>query len=385
MKTHVRSTLPFVSLLLVAGLAGCASSSKKPSGAAQARMHAMPVQTIAVTTQPVPQSDEYVATIESRRSATISPQVSGNITRIAVTSGQHVRAGQTLFDLDDSKQLATVASQKATDQQLKAVYSYNQAEVDRERKLFADGIVSKDAMQQAEQAYGSAKANYQAGLATLRTQQQELAYYHVTAPFSGIIGDIPVHVGDYATTSTQLTTLNTSQGMEAYIYVPTENAARLHPGLPVEIYDDSGNLIEKTAVTFVSPQVDNLLQGILVKAPVHSSEVRNNEIVKAQIIWGTAPHPTVPVLAVSRLGGQAFVYIAKPVGNGKYVAQEQPITLGPTVGNDYSVLSGLSSGQLLIVSGTQFLMEGAPVAPIPTGPPQKAAADSGAPAPAAAQ
>ena len=59
---------------------------------------------------PVPQADEYVATIKSRRSATINPQVDGNLTRIIVHSGDRVKAGQMLMEIDPAKQEATVMS-----------------------------------------------------------------------------------------------------------------------------------------------------------------------------------------------------------------------------------------------------------------------------------
>ena len=71
----------------------------------------------------------------------------------------------------------------------------------------------------------------------------------------------------------------------------------------------------------------------------------------------------VPVLAVIRLGGQTFVYVATNQG-GKYVAKQRPITVGDTVGNDYAVLGGLQNGEKVIVSGTQFLIDGAPVQPL---------------------
>jgi RND family efflux transporter MFP subunit len=342
-------------------------------------MHALPVQTLTVATTPVPQSDTYVSTIKSRRSATMNPQVSGNLTAILVHSGDHVTAGQLLMEIDPSKQEATVASQEATDQQLLAVYQYNQSQIARQRKLFADGIISKDALDQSEQSYASAKANYDAALATLRTQQQQLGYYRITAPFAGIVGDIPVHVGDYVTTTTMLTTLDENKDLEAYIYVPTERASELRRGLGVQILDNSGKPVEKTSIDFVSPQVDDQLQGILAKAAVDSGLLRNNQLVKAKIIWGMTPRPTVPVLAVTRLGGQAFVYVAKDVAPGKFVAHQQAITLGETVGNDYAVLSGLENGEKVIVSGTQMLMDGMPVVPMPAGPPP-AGAPSGAPA-----
>lgn len=363
--------------LLSAGVLGC--SKPQPGPQAAAGMQALPVQTLTVAATPVAQSDTYVATIKSRRSATLNPQVDGNLVSILVHSGDHVKAGQLLMQIDPTKQEAAVASQQSTDEQLLAVYTYNQTQINRQRKLFADGIISKDALDQSEQAYASAKASYEAALATLKTQQQQLGYYRITAPFEGIVGDIPVHVGDYVTTSTMLTTVDENKDLEAYIYVPTERASQLRPGLGVEILDNSGKPIQNTSIDFISPQVDNQLQGILVKAPVDARHLRTNQLVKAQVVWGMTPRPIVPVLAVTRLGGQAFVYVAKDIAPGKFVAHQQAVTLGETVGNDYAVLSGLDNGEKVIVSGTQMLMDGMPVIPMPSGPPP-AGAPSGAPA-----
>lgn len=363
-------------LVMYAGLsvAGCNKAQPQPAGPA---MRALPVQTLTVAAVPVPRSDEYVATIKSRRSATINPQVDGNLTQILVHSGEHVTAGQLLMEIDPTKQQATLASQAATEQQKLAVYQYNQLQVERERKLFADGIISKDALDQAEQAYANSKADYASSSAARQEQERQLAYYHIVAPFEGIVGDIPVHVGDYVSSSTMLTTVDENKDLEAYIYIPTERAAEVHTGLGVQIVDNNGDPIENTSIDFVSPQVDTQLQGILVKAPVHSAALRNAQLVKARVIWGVTDKPVVPVLAVSRLGGQAFVYVAKAAGGGHFVAHQQAISLGDTVGNDYAVLAGLTNGDKVIVSGTQFLIDGMPVMPLPGAPPRGAAAGAG--------
>ena len=75
-------------------------------------------------------------------------------------------------------------------------------------------------------------------------------------------------------------------------------------GLDVELMDDSGKLLEKTKIDFLSPQVDSTLQGILVKAPVHASPelLRNAQMIKARVIWSTSPMAVVPVLAVIAAG-----------------------------------------------------------------------------------
>ena len=342
--------------------AGC---KKKPASATGPAMQGLPVQTFTVAMEPVAQSNEYVATIKSRRSATIQPQVSGALTGIGVRSGDQVKAGQVLMEIDPRQQQAQVASLRATERQKKALYDYDTIERERQRKLFEAGVTSRDTYDQAQQAFENAKADYEAAVESRKTQEQLLDYFTVRAPFEGIVGDIPVHVGDYVTTSTMLTTVDGNKDLEAYVYIPTERAGAVRMGLAIDLTDNSGNLLEKTAVDFVSPEVDGTLQGILVKAPVRPGPeiLRNAQIVKAKVIWSTKPMAVVPVLAVIRQGEQSFVF-AMQKQNGMAVAHRTPVVLGNTVGNNYSIVSGLSAGDRVIVTGTQFLVDGMPVIPL---------------------
>ena len=326
---------------------------------------ALPVQTETVALAPVARTDEYVATIKSRRSATIQPQVDGSLTRILVKSGDHVRTGQVLMTIDPLKQEATVNEQRSTEAQKKATFNYNQTEVERQRRLYEAGVTSKQSYDQAVQNYENAKADYEASSAARVTQQRQLAYYSLVAPFDGVIGDIPVHIGDYVSPQTVLTTVDENADLEAYIYIPTELAGDIRMGLPVEVVTNRGELIEKTKIDFISQQVDNALQGVLVKAPIHASldKFRTSQLVKARVVWSTAPAPKVPVLAVARIGGQPFVYVATAADHGT-IAKQRAVVLGDTIGNDYVVTSGLNPGDKVIVSGIQFLVDGVPVHPI---------------------
>ncbi len=358
----LRRTLLIGTMLLPLAL-GCKSADRPAQAAAQPQ--AMPVQVAPVTLAPVPNSDTYVSTIKSRRSATMQPMVDGNLVKIFVKSGDAVKAGQVLMRIDPLKQAATVESQRGTQAQKKAVYDYAKIEMDRQRQLFEAGVVSRDAYDQAIQAYENSKGDYESNAALTNTQQEQLAYYDIRAPFDGVVGDIPVHLGDYVSPTTLLTTVDENADLEAYIYVPTERATQIRTGLPVEILDTAGQVLATSTVAFLSPQVDNGLQSILAKAEIpHSAQrLRNGQIVKARITWSTAPAPTVPVLAVSLVGGQTFVFIAAPKGDG-YFAHQIPVTVGETVGNTYPVISGLKPGDKVITSGLQFLQEGAPVKPL---------------------
>jgi RND family efflux transporter MFP subunit len=355
-----RRILPLLVCAAASLVAGC-KDAPPPAPPPQA----MPVQVAPVTLSPVPSSDTYVATIKSRRSSTMQPQVDGNLVKIFVKSGDLVKAGQVLMRIDPLKQMATVQSQQGTQAQKKALYDYTQIQVERQRKLFEAGVVSRDAYDQATQAYQNAKADYESNAALTDTQRQQLAYYDIRAPFNGIVGDIPVHLGDYVSATTLLTTVDENADLEAYIYIPTQRASLVRQGLPVEILDSTGKVLVKSKISFLSPQVDNGLQSILAKAEIPRSAqlLRNQQLVNARVTWSTAPAPVVPVLAVSLIGGQTFVYLASPKGDG-YIAHQVPVTVGETVGNTYPVLGGLKPGDKVITSGLQFLQEGAPVKPL---------------------
>ncbi len=339
---------------------GCTTTEAKP-GASQA----MPVKVQTISLSPVPRQDEYVATVKSRRSASIQPQVDGSLTRILVKSGDHVRAGQVLMTIDPLKQQATVDQQRSTEAQKKAIFEYNQLELERQRGLYQGGVTSKQNYDYAVQALDNSKADWESAKSARVTQERQLAYYNLTAPFGGIVGDIPVHVGDYVSPQTLLTTVDENAELEAYIYIPTERASEIRMGVPVQIVTSAGELIEKSKVDFISQQVDNALQGVLVKAPIHAplDRFRNAQLVKARVVWSTAPAPTVPVLAITRIGGQPFVYVVASSEKGT-VARQRAVVLGDTLGNDYAVSDGLKPGDKVIVSGTQFLIDGAPIQPL---------------------
>src|SRR6266849_3920124 len=334
------SKFAVIPLVLLMAFAVVTSSGCSSTEAKQPAPQPLPVKTHTINLAPVPRVDEYVATVKSRRSASIQPQVDGSLTRILVKSGDHVRAGRVLMTIDPLKQQATVDQQRSTEAQKKATFDYSQQEVERQRGLYQAGVTSKQSYDFAVQAFENSKADWESATAARITQQRQLAYYNLTAPFAGIVGDIPVHLGDYVSPQTLLTTVDENAELEAYVYIPTELSANIRMGLPVQIVTSGGELIESTKINFVSPQLDN-----------------------ARVVWSTAPAPTVPVLAVTRIGGQSFVYVATQADKGS-VAKQRAVTLGDTIGNDYAVIGGLTPGDKVIVSGIQFLIDGAPVQPI---------------------
>ncbi len=239
----------------------CIACSRKPAGNSDAPGgFAFPVKVQTTAAHQVGEYTEYLATIRSLNGSTIQPDVEGQVRRIFVRSGQQVKTGQSLMEIDPLKQQATVNTQEANRRAAQAALVYNQRELERRKKLFADGVISRNDLEQQQQAYDSSKATVEALEATVREQREQLRYYSVKAPADGVVGDIPVRVGDRVTVSTVLTTLDRGNGLEAYISVPAEKSADVRLGMLVELLDDSGKAAVKTRVSFISPRVDTATQ-----------------------------------------------------------------------------------------------------------------------------
>jgi len=294
----------------------------------------------------------------------VMPEVEGQITQIYVHSGDRVSAGTPLVQIDPRKQEATVSSQE----QMRAAQESNvalaQQQYERTTGLYKAGVVSKQDEDQAKAALDTARAQLQSLEAQVKQQQVQLHYYRVLAPREGIVGDIPVRVGDRVVTSTLLTTVDQPGALEAYLYVPVERSSQLKMGMPVEIVDASGKTLAESRITFISPQVDTSTQSILAKATIsnHRERLRTSQFIRARVVWGERHAPRVPVLSVITLGGQHFVFVAQSE-NGKIVARQKMLHVGEMIGNDYVVLDGINAGDKVIVSGTQFLTDGAAVMP----------------------
>ena len=357
---NILITLPLGCLCAI-NLAGCGEKSHadNPAGGAP---QAMPVQVIVATARPITDTTEYLALLKSRHSSIINPQVEGQVTKIFVKSGDHVKSGDPLLQIDPLKQEAAVSSQEATRTAQEATVRLAEVSLERAKRLFEAGVISKQDLDNAQSYYDSALAQLKSLEHQVQQQKVELRYYNVSAPTDGIVGDIPVRVGDRVAVTTLLTTVDEPGTLEAYIYVPAARVRELRVGLPVRLMNEAGGVLAESQITFISPQVDPETQTVLAKALIGPSKAdfKISQQVRTQLSWGTRLGQVVPILAVQRVNGQFFAFVATKEAKGT-VAKQRLLRLGETVGNDYAVLEGISAGDHVIVSGLQFLQDGAPV------------------------
>ena len=348
---------------------GCTggNAQQAATGAAGGRgaFPAMDVKTVTLAPKPIPQTSEFVATIKSLRSMNIQPQVEGFVRQIMVKAGDRVRAGQPLMQIDPDKQQATVAATQSQRAAREADLEFARQQLTRMQKLFDAGAVSRQELEQAQTNVKTAEAQLEAVASQIRESQVQLQYYRVTAPAEGVVGDIEVRQGDRVTPQTLITTIDAPEGLETYINVPLERAAQLRQGLTVELLDMDGEVVASNPITFIAPRADDATQTILVKATLQRRppDMRVQQYVRARIIWTNEPTIAVPVIAVNRISGQYFVFVAEPGQGGATVARQKPITVGDLVGDNYVVRSGVKEGEKVIVSNIQKLQDGVPVKP----------------------
>jgi RND family efflux transporter MFP subunit len=359
--------------LLAISLSGCQRNDPGAAhgpGSANGPPMAMPVEAVTLAAKPVERKTEYIATVKSRRSTTIQPQVEGFITRIPARSGQRVSRGAVLMEIDSGRQQAAVAMLESLRAAREADLKFARQQADRMKKLYEAGAVSEQEYEQAATAAHTNEAQVRAVEAQIREQRVELGYHRVTAPTTGIVGDIPVRVGDRVTRSTTLTTVDENAGLELYINVPVAQAPNLKPGMLIRIVGDNAEPIATTEVNFISPSVDEATQSVLVKAPLQTNiPFRTDQFVRTQVVWSNEPGLTVPLVAVTRINGQHFVYVVETGEGDKTVARQRAVQLGTMVANDYIVLGGLKEGERLVVSGVQKIGDGMPVQAKPPGAP----------------
>jgi RND family efflux transporter MFP subunit len=319
------------------------------------------VEVVTLGNAPIERTSEFIGTVKSRSSTTIQPQVDGIIRRIAVTSGARVAPGAVLLEIDAERQQASVATLQSQRAARQAELGLARQQADRARTMLDAGAGSQMEYDQAAAALAASEAQVKAIDEQIRQQQVELGYYRVTSPTAGVVGDIPVRVGDRVTSSTVLTTVDQNAGLEMYVNVPVAQATGLRLGLPLRVLDEQGNVIGTYKVGFISPSVDDGMQTVLAKADVEARRFRTDQFVRVQVLWSTQPGLTVPVVAVNRVNGEYFAFVAEPGPTGGTVAHQRGVALGPVRGNDYVVEGGLKPGDKLIVTGIQKITDGAPI------------------------
>ncbi len=262
---------------------------------------------------------------------------------------------------------SATAQQKEAERRLEALRKGRSSDIDQ---LTAAAEQERQSLQQLKngprkEEIAQARSQVSEAAAQVRTSEVKLQDTKIVAPLTGIIGNIPVKIGDFLSKGDTLTTVTQNQTLDVQLSIPLERGPELRLGQRVEGTDNQGNVLATGRISFISPQVNTNSQSILAKASFDNSEgqLRDGQFIRAKVIWNTRPGILIPTTAISRIAGQNFVFVAQGQGQSKLIARQKPVKLGEIQGNNYRVLEGLKPGEKIVVSGLLNLTDGAPIIP----------------------
>ncbi len=401
--------------LTVVGLAllgsACQAPPQDPMGQGNGGQQPTPVEMVTVETGFVRDSSVVVASLDSRQSATINPQVSGQISQVFVRLGDSVETGTPLFQVDPAQQQAAVATRMAAVQvaqanidnaranlraaqadllRAEADVEFARGRQERYSQLLAEGAVSREFVEgterdlrQAEAVQAAQQEQIQAleasitraerdreqAAALVNEQQVQLGFFEIVAPLSGTVGEVLVNPGDFVTPQTALTTITQSQTLELAISIPLDRAAELRLGLPVDLLGPDDQPLSRSQISFIAPNVDPATQSVVARAVFDNTQgqLRASQFVRVRLTWDQTESPLIPVNAVARVAGQTFVYVAEPGEGGSpdgppaLIAHQRLVQLGQLQDNQYQVISGVDPGEQIVATGLQKIFDQAPI------------------------
>lgn len=418
-KVRVMALLSATLLLTGVGVGWRWWIGQQPQQAAigqQPQSQAIPVKLITLAPTMVTNSTDFVGSLAAEQVVEVRPEATGRVQRIFVAAGDRIAAGARLVELKPDQAEANLASLLATVNSERAVETNVQSEIaalradrialqaDVELKtedfkriefLVKEGAFSEQQLDQAKRdrdvaiatleaideriaaaraTLEQAQANRQAAQANANRAAAQLEETVITAPFSGVVGDLAVKLGDVVTDSDTLTTLTQNNVLNLSISIPTERAPELQLGQLVELVTEQGNILNTGEISFIDPNVNPAQQTLLAKATfLNPGELlRNGQFVRARLVWRTEPGLLVPTVAITRLAGKPFVFVAEvPTADDNvppdtdWIARQRPVELGQIQGDAYNILSGVQPSDRIVVSGILNLTDGTPIAPLP--------------------
>ncbi len=297
-----------------------------------------------------------VGTLDAVEGVTVSNELAGTIARIAFASGQHVKPGDLLVQLD-------VSTDEAQLRGLQAQVALARITLDRARELRA-------ANSNSQADLDSAQAQYEQAVANADNQQAVIAKKTIRAPFAGVLGIRQVDLGQYLAAGTPIVTLQALDPIYANFSLPEQEVTQLKTGQEVQLTVEAfpGERFAGV-VNAINAKVDETTHNLLVQATVRNGDERlvPGMFVRAEVQLPREEHfVTLPATAIVYHSYGDAVYVVEsagdPPGGGEaLVARERFVQLGETRGDQVAVIKGIRAGEQVVTAGQLKLRNGAPV------------------------
>lgn len=360
----------FVQAALVACCMAVVSCGQAPT---QQRAAEYSVQTITTTDRTIPTN--YSATIRGRQDIAIYPQVSGTISQVCITEGQHVTKGQTLFIIDQVPYKAALRTAEANVEAAKAAVATAQLTYDSKKELFARNVVSQYDLSTAENNLLTAKAQLAQADAALVNAANNLSYTVVKAPSNGVVGTLPYRVGALVSASIPqpLTTVSDNSTMYVYFSMTAKqqlNLTRRYGSIAetlknmpdVQLQLNDGTVYDQTGrVESISGVVDTSTGSVQLRAVFPNENGLLLSGSTGNIIMPNLYKDCIVVPQTATFEIQDKIYVYKLVDDKATSSMIEVEKISN--GQEYIVTAGLTPGEVIVTEGVGLMREGTPVVP----------------------
>ena len=350
-------------------LSSCSNNSQR-------QMPSANFETMKVATKDVTMNTKYSATIRGRQDIDIMPQVSGTLTKLCVTEGQVVKAGQPLFIIDQVPYQAALNTALAALESAKAQLATSQLEYDSKKQLFEQHVVSEFDIQKANNALQTAKAVLAQSQAQVVNARNNLSYTVVKSPANGIVGTLPYRQGALVSPSMGQPLTTVSDNNQMYVYFSINEAQLLSmtresgsaeaaisamPEIKLLLVD--GSEYKHTGkVESVSGVVDRTTGTVQVRAVFDNPEKLLHSGSTGYVVIPTIYKDkiVIPATATVQIQDKFKVYLV----DKNNIAHEQLVVTEPhTNGKEYVIKEGLKAGDIIVAEGAGMLKDGQNVKP----------------------
>ncbi len=349
----------FVLILFIAVIGGLFAFKAFINAKISYAMSHSPIPPVTVSTGTVhnaveKQSIHVIGSVSAVQSVQLTAQISGNVTGIYFHSGDRVKAGQKLAQIDNSTQLAQLRADLAAE-------SLARINVERTQKLIAHQAASQATLDTDHAALLQTKA-------AVAGDRSTLAKLAITAPFAGHLGIRAISLGQYVSPGTPIVVLNTWRPIYLDFTIAQNDLAQVKLGQTVKLRVDAyPGKVFMGKVTALSSQVETATRNITVQAALPNKRLllRPGLFGEVTLLTGVT-HKVLVVnadaITYNTFGDYVYVVVkVKKAGKPELQVRSALVKTGPRQGNDVAIFSGLKPGTVVVTQGQVKLRPGAVV------------------------
>lgn len=359
-KFFAHAALAPLSLISALAISPSYADNNTETNSPIAAVEGLEVESLVIETQSIPQMIYLDARLEAANKSTISAQTSGVVESINADVNDQVNKGQTLITINNTQQKAGLSQAKANLANAQALNEDAQILLNRNRSLIKKRSISQGDLDRSIAQAKSTAASVAAARASVKQAQEQLSYTHIIAPYSGIVSQRMVELGELVNPGQALMTGFSAQPLRAITHIPQHLASQLSTdNLDISIRFN-GKHYPVTGYT-IFPYADSSYSTVQARIDLEPNSASNKLMpgtwVEVGIPTKNKKSITVPTSAVIQQGEVASLYI---VDTNTQQLTLRYVRLGntmPTILNGLNnkaaqveVLSGLKSGETIAIN-----------------------------------